>query len=140
MSFFTLAKTLAKSFFSKPATIGLSSLRESFGPITRGTVAISIDSCIFCGLCARRCPTDAISVSKEESSWGIARHACIQCSRCVSICPKQCLSMTQELPDVQTSKTVCLHSAHPPDNPLSATAAAEETPSETQRELVELEV
>ena len=58
---------------------------------TRGRIEIDIDTCIFCGICSRKCPTDAIAVDKAEKTWTIERMGCIQCSCCVEACPKKCL-------------------------------------------------
>jgi len=58
---------------------------------TRGRIEIEIEDCIFCGICARKCPTDALVVDRDAKSWAIARMGCIQCSCCVEVCPKDCL-------------------------------------------------
>jgi formate hydrogenlyase subunit 6/NADH:ubiquinone oxidoreductase subunit I len=49
------------------------------------------DTCVFCGICAKKCPTDAITVDRGAKTWSIKRMQCIQCSCCVEVCPKKCL-------------------------------------------------
>ena len=93
MSFFSITKTLFASMFSKPPTIGLTRLNEHHTPHTRGHVENEINKCIFCGLCAKRCPTHALEVKKNERSWAIERFNCVQCNCCVEICPAGCLRM-----------------------------------------------
>ena len=93
MSFFSITKTLFGSMFSKPPTIKLKELNSHFTPHTRGHVENDINACIFCGLCARRCPTHALGVDKKERSWSIERFNCVQCNCCVEICPADCLRM-----------------------------------------------
>ena len=66
---------------------------RTFTPITRGRVENDINKCIFCGLCARRCPTYAIEVTKDRKEWQIDRLKCCTCNLCVEICPVKCLSM-----------------------------------------------
>lgn len=40
--------------------------------------------CVKCGLCARECPVQAISV---DDPGKVDKAACISCMRCVSVCP-----------------------------------------------------
>jgi selenium-dependent xanthine dehydrogenase len=51
------------------------------------------DSCIFCGLCARTCPAQAIQVNRSEKTWAIDRQSCLHCGMCSNQCPKKCLSL-----------------------------------------------
>ena len=60
---------------------------------TRGRVENEIARCIFCGMCQKNCPTEAIAVSKEKRDWQIDSLRCCQCRRCVEVCPVKCLSM-----------------------------------------------
>jgi formate hydrogenlyase subunit 6/NADH:ubiquinone oxidoreductase subunit I len=99
MRFFTMAKTVLKSLFTKPFTV-----KYPFGPkilskSARGSIVIDISKCIFCGMCQRKCPTAAIIVAKEAKSWEIARLRCITCGYCAEVCPKKCLSMNNQYTD-----------------------------------------
>ena len=87
------SKTALKNMVSRPATLMYPYKKREFFDRTRGAVAIKLEDCIFCSLCARKCPTGALLVSKPEQSWRIDRLKCIQCSGCVEACPKKCLSM-----------------------------------------------
>ncbi|GAE88410.1 4Fe-4S binding protein [Acetivibrio straminisolvens] len=93
MSFFTMTKTLIKSIFHGPYTVQYPLEKKGSFPASRGRIEINIEDCIFCGLCARRCPSNAINVVKAESLWSINRLRCIQCSYCSEVCPKKCLKM-----------------------------------------------
>ncbi|PKL59150.1 MAG: 4Fe-4S ferredoxin, partial [Methanomicrobiales archaeon HGW-Methanomicrobiales-4] len=64
-------------------------------PITRGHLVITIEDCIFCGLCRMHCPAQAIEVSKPDRTWKLDLFRCIICGNCVEYCPKSCLSLAQ---------------------------------------------
>ncbi len=62
-----------------------------------GNVKNDIDVCVLCGLCARNCPQECITVDRKEAkTWTIDRDKCVQCGNCVSKCPKKCLTMDSE--------------------------------------------
>jgi len=86
-----IGNMIIRSLFKKPATLMYPVKPREWTENTRGRIEIEIDDCIFCGICARKCPTDALAVDREAKSWSIARMGCIQCSCCVEVCPKKCL-------------------------------------------------
>ncbi len=49
--------------------------------------------CIYCGLCMRKCPMEAITVDRASKSWTIDREKCVWCGLCVAGCPKKTLSI-----------------------------------------------
>lgn len=87
-----------KNLFTKPATRAYPDVPARETSRTRGAVQVNIDDCIFCGLCNRRCPADAISVDRAAKSWTIKRMSCVQCGNCVLNCPKKCLTMEGAYP------------------------------------------
>ena len=93
MKLFTMSKTVTKNLLGGPATLMHPKKKRSFTPITKGRVENAINVCIFCGLCARRCPTYAIKVTKDRKEWQIDRLKCCTCNLCVEICPVDSLSM-----------------------------------------------
>ena len=50
-------------------------------------------SCISCGLCAARCPVQAIPVSNPSST---DQSRCILCMRCISVCPVKARSLPEQ--------------------------------------------
>lgn len=93
MSFFRMAKTILTWTFRKPVTV-----RYPFEPRriiagSRGNLRFTAATCTHCTLCAKRCPTAAITVDRPNKTWGIDRLRCISCGYCVEICPKKSLSL-----------------------------------------------
>jgi ech hydrogenase subunit F len=88
-----ISKTIMKSLVGKPATLMYPERQRTYPAATRGHVENEIERCIFCRLCEKNCPTNALSVSKEKNEWEIDSLKCCQCRRCVEVCPVKCLSM-----------------------------------------------
>jgi ech hydrogenase subunit F len=92
MALFSLSKLIAKSAVSKPATrLYPFDKREPF-PKTRGRIELEIGSCVFCTLCAKKCPTEAIVCDRKDKTWSIDHLKCILCGNCVDSCRKGCLT------------------------------------------------
>jgi formate hydrogenlyase subunit 6/NADH:ubiquinone oxidoreductase subunit I len=91
--FFGISKTITQSLFGKPATLMYPQVPRVYSEATRGKVENEIEKCIFCRLCEKNCPTDAILVSKEKKEWQIDSLKCCTCRRCVEVCPVKCLLM-----------------------------------------------
>jgi ech hydrogenase subunit F len=97
MPVFKMTKTVLSNLFSRPVTrrypTKLKDARHVAG--TRGKIAIDIEKCTFCMLCQKRCPTNAITVTRAAKEWNIDRLACCSCNACVEVCPVRCLSMEE---------------------------------------------
>lgn len=106
MGAFKFAKTVMKSLFNKPATLMYPVVEREWQERTRGAIGIDSETCILCGICARKCPTGAIAVDRKSGTWEIQRMQCIQCGYCVSECPKGSLVMEQKYTEPQVEKVV----------------------------------
>ena len=73
---------------------------------TRGQIGIREEDCIVCGICAKKCPANAITVDRNKRTWTIERMQCIQCNCCVEVCPKTCLTMENQYTEPGTEKVV----------------------------------
>lgn len=93
MAVFKIGKLVMQSLFKKPATLMYPVVPRQYPDKIRGQLGIDIDTCILCGICARKCPTGAIQVDRKTRIWEIERMRCIQCSCCVYVCPKKSLFM-----------------------------------------------
>lgn len=84
---------IVKNFLNKPATrLYPAAQREPFERF-RGKIYFEKDNCIFCGICERKCPADAIKVDRKNAVWELNAYRCIVCGDCVSGCPKKCIKM-----------------------------------------------
>jgi formate hydrogenlyase subunit 6/NADH:ubiquinone oxidoreductase subunit I len=97
-----IGKMVMRSLLRKPATLMYPVIPREYKELTRGHIEVDMGACILCGICSKKCPTDAISVDKKTKSWSIQRMRCIQCSCCVDVCPKKCLTNvgTYTIPNV----------------------------------------
>lgn len=51
------------------------------------TYTINTGECTFCGLCAKECPAECITINKDGQIAEIAPANCIECSHCAMVCP-----------------------------------------------------
>ena len=104
MGLFKLGGVSVKNLFSKPATKMYPA--EPFEPYerTKGKIVVELDKCIFCKLCMRGCPTEAIDVDKDAKLWQIDHFLCVQCGDCVRRCPKSCLHQAGMWENVATMR------------------------------------
>ena len=59
-------------------------------------LACNKDECVFCGLCAKVCPADALKVDRKSKTWELDSDACAKCGACIDKCPKKCLQFGGE--------------------------------------------
>lgn len=94
---FDFLGSVLKNVLSKPATRMYPYEKREAMDKARGALGeIEINKCIFCGICATKCPSLAISVNKTERTWEFNRLKCIVCNVCVEVCPVKCLHMDKE--------------------------------------------
>ena len=106
MTFFEMAKTAIRTVISRPVTILYPMQKAKKTNLTRGHVTIDAARCISCGTCQRKCPSQAILISKEAKTWQIDRFRCVVCNSCVDTCPVKCLFMDTQYTAPATAKSV----------------------------------
>ncbi len=94
MAYFTMSSLALKWAFRKPVT-----RRYPFEPRrpltgSRGQLVFDKATCVFCGICAKKCPPRAIVVTRAKKEWAIDRLLCINCGACVEACPKKSLALS----------------------------------------------
>ncbi|MDD5669706.1 MAG: 4Fe-4S dicluster domain-containing protein [Candidatus Omnitrophica bacterium] len=111
MSLFSMSWVVLKSLFKVPATVRYPFAQKHYYENTRGKIMFEVNTCIFCGLCQRKCPAGAIMVERKDKKWELDRFKCIICGACVEACPKKCIHMehTHTKPAVTKEKEKHIH-------------------------------
>lgn len=96
MGYFAMSKLVLKWAFMSPPTS-----RYPFEPRrliagSRGQLLFKQEHCVYCTVCAKKCPTAALRVLRAQKQWIIDRLRCIHCGACVEACPKHCLDLGPE--------------------------------------------
>lgn len=105
MGFFKLGTMTIGSLFKKPETLKYPFETKKPYEGQKGTIQnVNPKDCTLCGMCAKKCPCNAIDVDREGRTWSIQHFQCIQCGYCTQNCPKNCLVMDGEKPEVVAKK------------------------------------
>jgi formate hydrogenlyase subunit 6/NADH:ubiquinone oxidoreductase subunit I len=91
-----LVRNLLRNLVSRPVTRLYPAERRAPIAGTRGALENEIEKCVFCGLCQKRCPAEALAVTRKPNSWTLQPYACILCGYCVEVCPRKCLFFRAE--------------------------------------------
>ena len=49
--------------------------------------------CVYCTICARKCPAGALTVDRAAKTWELDEDLCVACGTCESVCPKKAIIM-----------------------------------------------
>ena len=47
--------------------------------------------CVYCTICARKCPGEALTVDRKEKTWTLDEDKCVACGTCADVCPKNAI-------------------------------------------------
>ena len=50
-------------------------------------------TCVYCTICARKCPAGALTVDRAAKTWVLDEDACVGCGTCAEVCPKKAIIM-----------------------------------------------
>lgn len=114
MAFFSMTWVALRNLFARPATRLYPAEKRALPPGTRGRLTIVIEKCVMCGICQKKCPTDAIRVERDVKRWSLDRLNCISCGYCVEMCPKDCLALETAHPPAMRTRDREIHSQTPP--------------------------
>ncbi len=106
---FKMTPNLIRNFLAERATRRHPfDVRPPF-PGARGEIENHAETCIFCGVCAMKCPSQCLSVDKKAQTWEWNPSACVYCGICAESCPKQSLHQKTAYRKPVTEKvSVCL--------------------------------
>ncbi len=51
------------------------------------------DACVYCSLCAKKCPVSALTVDRKTKTWKVDNELCVRCGVCAGVCPKKCIDI-----------------------------------------------
>ena len=93
MPYFQMSRLALKWALTKPPTsrYPFEPRRHTAG--SRGRLVFSRDNCVYCTVCAKKCPTGALTVNRAQKKWAIDRLLCITCGYCIEACPKKALAL-----------------------------------------------
>ena len=92
---FEFLRPVIKNLLSKPSTRKYPvTPREPFEGARGQVEGINTDQCVFCGICARKCPANAITVDRQQKTWTLDSFKCVICSVCAESCPKGCITVS----------------------------------------------
>ena len=88
-------KDIKDSVTQASAAAARASILMAEGSVTVEAITpfILSDKCVVCGLCARVCPYNAISIDKEKKGAEIVEAACAGCGTCGAECPRDAIEM-----------------------------------------------
>ena len=49
--------------------------------------------CVYCTLCAKKCPAGALTVDRAAKTWTLDEDLCVGCGTCAEACPKKAILM-----------------------------------------------
>ncbi len=91
-----LLQNIIQNVFGAPATREYPFVKRETFEGARGHITMDPNLCIYCGICAKKCPTNALAVDKDPKSWTLDPFKCIICNACVEVCPKKCIYMNKD--------------------------------------------
>jgi len=51
------------------------------------------NKCVYCTICAKKCPAGALTVDRAAKTWTLDEDACVACGTCAGVCPKNAIIM-----------------------------------------------
>ena len=94
MAYFEMTRLALKWAFTKPPTTRYPFEPRQAIPGSRGQLVFTKGNCVYCTVCAKKCPTAALTVLRAQKRWTVDRLRCISCGYCVEVCPKASLQLS----------------------------------------------
>jgi len=68
----------------------------------------SREKCIWCKLCERSCPTEAITIDKNKKTYQVNLSKCIFCKVCEEVCPTDAINLSGKVVESDERKQILL--------------------------------
>ena len=109
MAYFEMTRLALKWALTKPPTSQYPFQPRQALAGSRGRLVFTKDNCVYCNVCAKKCPTGALGLNRKEKKWIIDRLRCITCGCCVEVCPKKSLELVADhvRPTVTRDREIC---------------------------------
>ena len=75
-----------------PAAAALIKPREDGKPVQVPS------KCVYCTICAKKCPAGALTVDRANKTWELDEDLCVACGTCAEACPKKAILMPGDEP------------------------------------------
>lgn len=77
----------------KPAEAAPAAPAAEVKPRDDGKPTQDPSKCVYCTLCAKKCPAGALEVDRAAKTWTLDEDKCLACGNCASVCPKSAIVM-----------------------------------------------
>ena len=77
----------------KPAACAAGEPESTVKPREDGLPVSDPAKCVYCTLCAKKCPAGALTVDRKEKIWKLDEDKCVACGTCHDVCPKKAIVM-----------------------------------------------
>ena len=75
----------------KPAEAPTGEAAAEVKPRDDGKPVQDASKCVYCTICARKCPAGALTVDRAAKTWTLDEELCVGCGTCAEACPKKCI-------------------------------------------------
>jgi len=75
----------------------------------RGILSLDTYKCTLCGKCVKMCPSNTISINKNNLSLKINYTYCMSCTYCSNACPEDALVFSKEFESATNDQELFIH-------------------------------